>query len=67
VLDGGVVASTIAIPGEGIVLFGGFGPAEDNLLDGTVLGNRIPGTPRHAVRVIGGVGLGGRRSAIVCG
>jgi hypothetical protein len=32
--------------GEGIVLFGGFGPAEDNLLDGTVLGNRITGTPR---------------------
>jgi len=45
--------------GEGIVLFGGFGPAEDNLLDGTVLGNRISGTSRHAVRVIGGVGFGG--------
>jgi Right handed beta helix region len=45
--------------GEGIVLFGGFGPAEDNVLDATVLGNRITGTPRHAVRVIGGVGFGG--------
>jgi hypothetical protein len=45
--------------GEGIVLFGGFGPAKENLLDGTVIGNRISGTPRHAVRVIGGVGLGG--------
>jgi len=44
---------------EGIVLFGGFGPAEDNLLDGTVLGNRITGTSRHAIRVIGGVGFGG--------
>jgi len=45
--------------GEGIVLFGGFGPAEDNLLDGTVLGNRVSGTSRHAVRVIGGIGFGG--------
>ena len=45
--------------GEGIVLFGGFGPAEDNVLDGMVIGNHITGTPRHAVRVIGGVGFGG--------
>ena len=45
--------------GEGIVLFGGFGPAEDNVLAGTVLGNHITGTPRHAIRVIGGVGFGG--------
>jgi hypothetical protein len=45
--------------GEGIVLFGGFGPAEENVLDGTVIGNRITGTPRHAIRVIGGVGFGG--------
>src|SRR5882757_2543663 len=45
--------------GEGIVLFGGFGPAEDNGLDGTVIGNRITSTPRHAIRVIGGVGFGG--------
>jgi hypothetical protein len=45
--------------GEGIVLFGGFGPAEDNVLDGTVVGNRITGTSRHAIRVIGGVGFGG--------
>jgi len=28
------------------------------VLDGTVLGNRITGTPRHAIRVIGGVGFG---------
>ncbi len=41
------------------MLFGGFEPAEDNRLDGTVIGNRISGTPRHAVRVIGGVGFGG--------
>lgn len=51
--------NTCQANGEGIVLFGGFGPAEDNVLDGTVLGNRITGTSRHAVRVIGGVGFGG--------
>jgi hypothetical protein len=45
--------------GESIVLFGGFGPAEDNVLAGTVIGNRITGTPRHAVRVSGGIGFGG--------
>src|SRR5262249_5349493 len=54
-----VTENTCQANGEGIVLFGGFGPAEDNVLDGTVVGNRITGTSRHAVRAIGGVGFGG--------
>jgi hypothetical protein len=29
--------------GGGIALFGGFGPAEDNLLTGTIVGNRLTG------------------------
>jgi Protein of unknown function (DUF1565) len=45
--------------GEGIALFGGYGPGEGNLLDGTVVGNLITGMKRHAVRVIGGVGYRG--------
>lgn len=45
--------------GEGIALFGGFGPSEGNLLDGTIVGNRILGTKHHAVRVIGGIGFRG--------
>ena len=45
--------------GEGIAVFGGYGPGEGNLLDGIVVGNLITGMQRHAVRVIGGVGYRG--------
>jgi hypothetical protein len=45
--------------GGGITLFGGFGPAEDNLLTGTIVGNRLTGIQGHALRLIGGVGFGG--------
>ena len=45
--------------GEGIAVFGGFGPAEGNRLDATILGNHITGTARHAIRLVGGVGFGG--------
>ena len=44
---------------EGIALFGGFGPAEGNRLDATLVGNRISAMQGHAVRVIGGVGYHG--------
>jgi hypothetical protein len=44
---------------EGIALFGGFGPAEGNQLDATIIGNLISGVKGHAVRVIGGVGYHG--------
>ncbi len=44
---------------EGIALFGGFGPAEGNQLDATVVGNLIAGIKGHAVRVIGGIGYHG--------
>jgi hypothetical protein len=44
---------------EGIALFGGFGPAEGNRLDATLVGNLISGMKGHAVRVIGGVGYHG--------
>jgi Protein of unknown function (DUF1565) len=44
---------------EGIALFGGFGPAEGNRLDATLVGNLISGMKGHAVRVIGGVGYRG--------
>ncbi len=45
--------------GEGIALFGGYGPGQGNLLDGTVVGNLITGMKQHAVRVIAGVGYRG--------
>lgn len=45
--------------GEGIALFGGFGPATDNLLDAAVIGNLIAGTKHHGLRIIGGVGFRG--------
>jgi hypothetical protein len=45
--------------GEGIALFGGFGPAEGNHLDATIMGNLISGVKGHAVRVIGGIGYHG--------
>jgi Protein of unknown function (DUF1565) len=44
---------------EGIALFGGFGPAEGNRLDATLVGNLLSGIKGHAVRVIGGVGYHG--------
>jgi hypothetical protein len=44
---------------EGIALFGGFGPAEGNQLDATIVGNLISAIQRHAVRVIGGIGYHG--------
>jgi Right handed beta helix region len=44
---------------EGIALFGGYGPAEGNQLDATVIGNLISGVKGHAVRIIGGVGYRG--------
>ncbi len=45
--------------GDGIMLFGGFGPAEHNVLDATVIGNTITGAARYGLRIIGGVGSGG--------
>ena len=44
---------------EGIALFGGFGPAEGNRLDATLLGNLITTIKGHALRVIGGIGYHG--------
>jgi Right handed beta helix region len=44
---------------EGIALFGGFGPAEGNRLDATIVGNLISAMQGHAVRVIGGIGYHG--------
>jgi Protein of unknown function (DUF1565) len=44
---------------EGIVLFGGFGPAYGNQLDAAIVGNLITGMTMRAVRVIGGVGFRG--------
>jgi hypothetical protein len=44
---------------EGIALFGGFGPAEDNQLDATLLGNLFSGMKGHAIRIIGGIGFQG--------
>jgi hypothetical protein len=44
---------------EGIALFGGFGPAEGNRLDATIVDNCISAMQRHAVRLIGGIGYQG--------
>jgi hypothetical protein len=44
---------------QGIGLFGGFGPAEGNRLDATVVGNVISAMRGHAVRAIGGIGYRG--------
>jgi hypothetical protein len=44
---------------EGIALFGGFGPAEGNRLDATLIGNLITATKGHALRVVGGIGYHG--------
>jgi hypothetical protein len=44
---------------EGIALFGGFGPAEGNQLDATIVRNLITGMKGHALRVIGGIGYHG--------
>ena len=43
----------------GIALFGAFGPAEDNQLDATIVGNLISGVKGHALRIIGGIGYHG--------
>ncbi len=43
--------------GDGITLFGGFGPAEHNVLEATVIGNIITGAARYGLRMIGGVGF----------
>ncbi len=45
--------------GDGIMLFGGFGPAEQNVLDATVIGNVITNPARYGLRMIGGVGFDG--------
>ena len=45
--------------GGGVALFGGFGPAEDNVLEGLIIGNRLSDIQGHAVRLTGGVGFGG--------
>jgi hypothetical protein len=45
--------------GGGIALFGGFGAAEDNVLNSTIIGNRLTGIQGHALRLIGGVGFDG--------
>ena len=44
---------------EGIGLFGGFGPAEGNRLDATIVGNLITTIRGHALRVVGGIGYDG--------
>jgi hypothetical protein len=44
---------------EGVALFGGFGPAEGNRLEATLVGNLFTDMQRHAVRVIAGVGFHG--------
>jgi hypothetical protein len=44
---------------EGIALFGGFGPAEGNQLEATIVGNLISAIKGHAVRVIAGIGYHG--------
>jgi Right handed beta helix region len=54
-----IVENECANMAEGIALFGGFGPATDNVLDSLILGNRLTNARRHAIRCIGGVGFGG--------
>jgi hypothetical protein len=54
-----IIDNTCIQNGGGIALFGGFGPAEDNLLDSTIIGNRLTGIQGHALRLIGGVGFDG--------
>lgn len=59
--------------GDGILLAGGFGPAEDNWLEATVVQNHITGASRYGVRILGGIGMGGyaahnnRVSAVLSG
>jgi hypothetical protein len=59
VLNVHIIGNECVQNGGGIALFGGFGPAEDNLLTGTIVGNRLTGIQGHALRLIGGVGFGG--------
>lgn len=44
---------------EGVLLVGGFAPALESCLRATLLHNVIRETKRHAIRCIGGVGIGG--------
>jgi hypothetical protein len=41
------------------MLAGGFGPAEDNRLEATVVQNHITGAAHYGLRILGGVGMGG--------
>lgn len=54
-----VIDNTCHNNGDGIMLYGGFGPAEDNVLDAAILHNHITGAGRYGLRLIGGVGMGG--------
>jgi hypothetical protein len=45
--------------GDGIMLYGGFGPSVDNTLEAAILQNHITGAARYGLRIIGGVGMGG--------
>jgi hypothetical protein len=59
VLNVHIIGNECVQNGGGIALFGGFGPAEDNLLTSTIVGNRLTGIQGHALRLVGGVGFGG--------
>jgi hypothetical protein len=59
VLNVQIIGNECVQNGGGIALFGGFGPAEDNLLTSTIVGNRLTGIQGHALRLIGGIGFGG--------
>jgi hypothetical protein len=54
-----IVDNAFSDNGDGIMLFGGFGPAEHNVLDAAVIGNVITGAARYGLRMIGGVGFDG--------
>ena len=54
-----IVDNEFSDNGDGITLFGGFGPAEHNILEATVIGNVVTGASRYGLRMIGGVGFAG--------